>query len=105
MEDKVIKYLLENCKGYNKRKKSIEIMKYLNINDNKSLRRIIEKIRQDNKNKIFICSEAGHKGGYWIAKDYREIDQTIEHLEKRAYEMLKTAKILRKKVKKRKFWW
>lgn len=95
MKNVLIKYLKENCKGYDNRKKSNELMFMLDIYDNKVFRAIIEDIRKTEN--IFICSEAGSNGGYWIPTNKQEIKLTIEHLEKRASEMLKTARILRKK--------
>ena len=71
-------------------------MKIIDITDHKTFRTIIERIRQDKK-KIFICSEAGKNGGYWIPTTIEEMDKTIDHIEARAYEMFKTAKNLREK--------
>jgi hypothetical protein len=97
MEKILIDYLQENCKGYENRVKANVLMEVVGLKDHKTFRSLIEEIRQSSR-KVFICSEAGHKGGYWLPTTKEEIEQTIEHLEKRAYEMFKTAKILRKKV-------
>ena len=95
MKNLLINYLKENCKGYDNRKKANELMYIIDIHDNKVFRAIIEDIRKTEN--VFICSEAGKNGGYWIPTNKQEIKLTIEHLEKRASEMLKTARILRKK--------
>ena len=92
----LIDYLKHNCVGYENRQKAYKLMKVINIKDHKTFRNIIETIRQSDEN-VFICSEAGSNGGYWIPINKQEIKITIEHLEKRASEMLKTARILRKK--------
>ena len=97
MKELLIEYLKNNCVGYDNRQKSNKLMKIVNITDNKEFRALIEDIRQSN-NKIFICSEAGKTGGYWLPTTKTEIRDTIDHLESRAYEMIKTAKILREKV-------
>ena len=96
MEETLINFLLNNCVGYENRKKAFELMPIVNLNDHKTFRNLIEDIRQAD-NDVFICSEAGQGGGYWIPTESCEIEDTITHLRKRAYEMLRTAESLRKK--------
>lgn len=96
MKELLIEYLKNNCIGYDNRQKSNKLMKVVNITDNKEFRALIEEIRQS-KETIFICSEAGKDGGYWLPTTKEEVEITIDHLEARAYEMIKTAKILREK--------
>lgn len=97
MRDVLVDYLLVNCRGYENRQKAFELMKIVDIQDHKTFRSLIEEIRQDEK-EIFICSEAGKDGGYWIPTEYSEVEDTISHLVKRGQEMFKTASILRKKA-------
>lgn len=97
MKNILIEYLKNNCVGYDNRQKAYQIMKVVNVKDHKTFRNMIEDIRQS-KETIFICSEAGQNGGYWLPTTEEEITTTINHLEARAYEMFRTAKILRKKV-------
>lgn len=97
MKELLIEYLKNNCVGYDNRQKSNRLMKVVDITDNKEFRDLIQSIRQS-KETIFICSEAGKTGGYWLPTTETEIRDTIDHLEFRAYEMIKTAKILREKV-------
>ena len=97
MENLLINYLQENCKGYENRVKANVLMEVVGLKDHKTFRSLIEEIRQST-NRIFICSEAGQQGGYWLPTTKEEIEQTIAHLEKRGYEMFKTAKILREKT-------
>jgi threonine synthase len=97
MKELLIEYLKDNCIGYDNRQKAYQLMKIVDIKDHKTFRRMIEDIRQSD-NRIFICSEAGKDGGYWLPTTKEEIVTTIDHLESRAYEMIKTAKILREKV-------
>jgi hypothetical protein len=96
----LIKYLEENCKGYENRQKAFKLMQVIDVEDHKTFRSIVEEIRQDDDG-IFICSEAGKKGGYWIPTTYDEVQDTLNHLHKRAKEMLKTYSILRKKIKRK----
>lgn len=97
MENLLINYLKENCIGYENRVKANVLMQVVGISDHKTFRNLVEQIRQS-KNKIFICSEAGQQGGYWLPTTKEEIETTINHLESRACEMFKTAKILREKT-------
>lgn len=97
MKEVLIDYLMINCKGYDNRQKAYQLMPIVDIQDHKTFRSLIEEIRQED-NQIFICSEAGKDGGYWIPTEYDEVQTTIDHLVKRGQEMFKTASILRKKV-------
>lgn len=100
MKEILINYLLENCKGYENREKANKLMQVVNIKDHKTFRSLIEEIRQD-YNEVFICSKAGENGGYYIPTEYEEVQDTIDHLDKRGLEMLKTADILLKKAQRK----
>lgn len=96
MKEILIDYLIKNCRGYENRQKAYQLMKIVNIQDHKTFRALIEEIRQD-ENEIFICSEAGRLGGYYIPTEYEEVQDTLNHLYKRSMEMLKTYSILKNK--------
>lgn len=96
---KIYDYLKENAVGYEKRVKSSTLMKEFNITDNKTLRFYIEEIRNSDTLQKIVCSEAGKKGGYWIATNQEEVYNTLEHLYKRSMQMLKTYSIIKKKYK------
>ena len=90
-------YMLKNNIGYINRIKSNVLMEKFNINDNKQFRKYIQLLREDENIDKIICSEAGHKGGYWIATDKAEVLGTMNHLYKRAMEMLKVYAIIKRK--------
>lgn len=96
---KIYNYLKENAVGYENRVKSDVLMKEFEINDNKTLRSYIQEIRESGILIKIICSEAGSDGGYWIATDNKEVRKTLDHLYKRAIEMLKNYSILKRKAK------
>jgi hypothetical protein len=73
-------------------------MKRFGIKDNKTFRGVIERIRQNDEFDKIICSQAGKKGGYWIATNQQDVRDTLEHLYKRSMEMLKTYSIIRNKA-------
>lgn len=95
---KIYEYLKKNAVGYSKRVKSGILMKEFSIKDNKTLRMHIQSIRNDEKMQKIICSEAGKNGGYWIATNEKEIQKTINHIYKRAMEMLKTYSAIKRKA-------
>ena len=92
-------YLKNNAVGYEKRVKSWVIMQKFGITDNKTFRGYIEEIRQSPVLQKIICSQAGQNGGYWVASNDKEVEDTLEHLYKRAIEMLKTYAIIKRKYK------
>ena len=96
--DQLYYYMLKNAVGRKKMVKSGVLMKKFNINDNKTFRSYIEEIRLSDKYDKIICSEAGSKGGYWIATNQQEITDTLEHLYKRSMQMLKTYSRIKNKA-------
>lgn len=96
---KIYDFMKNNAVGYEKRMKSSELMKYFNIDDNKTFRAYVEEIRQSAVLQKIICSESGYNGGYWIATNQDEVYDTLNHLYKRAMEMLKTYAIIKNKYK------
>ena len=95
----IYNYLKENAVGYENRIKSWVLMKEFNIKDNKTLRSYIEDIRNSEVLQKIVCSEAGKNGGYYLATNDNEVYETLEHLYKRAMQMLKTYSIIKKKYK------
>ncbi len=102
MEDLIYGYLIKNCVGYDNRIKGNRLMKIFKIKDEKVFRSQIEKIRDNEKFKRLIGSEAGCQGGYWIIKNLDEYRLTAHHLCARAEKMKKTYKSLEEKVKNKK---
>ena len=96
---KIYNYLKTEAIGYENRVKADALMQMFEINDNKTLRSYIQEIRESEILTKIVCSEAGKSGGYWIATDYKEVKQTLDHLYKRSMEMLKNYSILKKKAR------
>ena len=96
--DQLYYYMIKQAVGRAKMVKSSELMKRFNINDNKTFRSYIEEIRLNDKYDKIVCSEAGSKGGYWIATSQEEITDTLEHLYKRSMQMLKTYSRIKQKA-------
>ncbi len=96
--DQLYYYMTKNAVGRTKMVKSSVLMKKFNINDNKTFRSYIEEMRLSDKYDKIVCSEAGSKGGYWIATNQQEITDTLEHLYKRSMQMLKTYSRIKQKA-------
>ena len=96
--DQLYYYMTKNTVGRTKMVKSSVLMEKFNINDNKTFRSMIEAIRLSDKYDKIICSEAGSKGGYWIATSQEEITDTLEHLYKRSMQMLMTYSRIKQKA-------
>lgn len=96
--DQLYYYMLKHAVGRKKMIKSSVLMEKFNINDNKTFRSMIEAIRLSDKYDKIICSEAGSKGGYWIATSQEEITDTLEHLYKRSMQMLMTYSRIKQKA-------
>jgi hypothetical protein len=59
-------------------------------------------INEMRKNGTLICSTGGEEGGYWIPKDWNELEDYIEReLHSRAMDLLEQEKALRKEGEKR----
>lgn len=94
MEEQIYDYLINNCVGYNNRIKAYKLMRMFNINNHKTFRSKIQKIRQNKQFKKIVGSEAGKRGGYWIIANENEYKETMFHLRARSDEMKKTCDII-----------
>ena len=96
--DQLYYYMIKHAVGRKKMLKSSVLMEKFGITDNKAFRGMIETIRLSDKYDKIVCSEAGVKGGYWIATSQEEITDTLEHLYKRSMQMLKTYSRIKQKA-------
>lgn len=94
IEQEVYDYLLENCIGKKRRIKNYELMKIFNVGSDKSMRKIIQNIREDKNFPLIVGSIAGINGGNFICCTEEEILETINHLKHRANQMLRMTHVL-----------
>ena len=92
-------YLKENAVGYENRIKSNKLMEVFEIPTNDTLRAYIQEIRQSCILQKIVCSQAGNNGGYWIATNEEEVEETLKHLYNRSMEMLKTYSKIKAKAR------
>ena len=73
----------------------LPLRKKFDINSDKSLRKIIQNIRENKDFYLIVGSVSGRTGGFYICHTEQEIIETIENIKHRA--KLKLNKVLREK--------
>lgn len=66
MEERIYNYLITNHIGKDNLIKNKELRKLFNINSDKSLRKIIQNIREDKRFYLIVGSVSGRTGGFYI---------------------------------------
>lgn len=94
MEEKVYSYLIENHIGKENLIKNQDLRKLFNIKGDKTLRKIIQNIRENKEYYLIIGSASGKTGGYYICQTEEEINDTICNIRHRANEMLRMCHVL-----------
>lgn len=94
MENKIYMYLIENHVGKENLIKNKELRQLFGIKSDKSLRKIIQNIRESKEYYLIIGSISGKTGGYYICQTEEEINSTIDNLRHRANQMHRTCHIL-----------
>ncbi len=100
MEERVYSYLIENHVGKENLIKNKELRKLFEINSDKSMRKVIQNIREDRKFYLIVGSISGKTGGFYICQTEEEIDETIDNIKHRANQMLRMCHILEWKKEK-----
>ena len=94
MEDKIYQYLIEHHVGKDNLIKNQDLRKMFDIKSDKSLRKIIQNIRENKEYYLIIGSVSGKTGGYYICQTEDEIADTIDNIRHRANEMLRMCHVL-----------
>ena len=94
MEDKIYQYLIEHHIGKDNLIKNQDLRKLFDIKSDKSLRKIIQNIRESKEYYLIIGSVSGKTGGYYICQTEDEITDTIDNIRHRANEMLRMCYVL-----------
>lgn len=100
MEEQVYSYLITKHVGKRNLIKNSDLRKKFNINSDKSMRKIIQNIREDKTYYLIVGSVSGKTGGFYICQTEEEINETIDNIRHRAGEMYKMCHILEWKKKK-----
>lgn len=94
MEERIYNYLITNHIGKANLIKNKELRKLFNINSDKSLRKIIQNIREDKRFYLIVGSVSGRTGGFYICHTEEEIEDTIDNIKHRANQMLRMCHVL-----------
>lgn len=97
MEELIYAYLIKHCVGYKNRIKAKELQKNFGIKDNKTFRKIIDKIRRNNNYRYAVMSKSNFRGGYWIATSQEEINAVTDDFKRRAKYIENTGEIISNK--------
>ena len=95
MEEKVYSYLIMNHIGKENLIKNKDLRKLFDINSDKSMRKIIQNIREDKKFYLIVGSQSGKSGGFFICQNNEEISETIDNIRHRANQMHRMCHVLR----------
>lgn len=97
-EQMVYMYLCQNHRGKDSLIKNKELRKLFNINSDKTMRKVIQNIRENENYKEMIGSVSGRLGGFFTCLTDTEKRETINNIKHRAKEMLKMCEILENKM-------
>ena len=94
LEEQIYTYLLNYHLGREKLIKNKDLRAKFHVNSDKSLRKIIQTIRENKQFSQIIGSVSGKNGGFYICKSEEEVQETINNIKHRANQMLKMCYIL-----------
>ena len=100
VEAKVYNYLITNHIGKENLIKNKELRKMFNINSDKSMRKVIQNIRENKKYYLIVGSISGKTGGFYICHTEEEMQDTIDNIKHRANQMHRMCHVLESKRKK-----
>lgn len=94
MEEKIYNYLITNHIGKDKLIKNKDLRRIFGIHSDKTLRKIIQNIREDKNFYLIVGSISGRTGGFYICHTEEEIIETIDNIRHRANQMLRMCHVL-----------
>ena len=94
LEEQIYEYLLSYHLGRDNLIKNKDLRARFNVSSDKSLRKIIQNIREDNQFSKIIGSVSGKSGGFYICKTDEEVEETINNIKHRADQMLRMCYVL-----------
>lgn len=100
MEEQVYSYLITNHVGKANLIKNQELRKMFNIHSDKSMRKVIQNIRENKDFYLIVGSVSGKTGGFFICQTEDEINETIDNIKHRANQMHRMCHVLEWKKEK-----
>lgn len=93
-EQLVYDYLLNYHVGRENMIKNRVLREMFNVGSDKSMRKIIQNIREDKQFEKIVGSVSGKSGEFYICNTDEEIEETIENIRKRAGQMYRMCHVL-----------
>lgn len=97
LEKQIYEYLLSYHLGRENLIKNKDLRARFNVSSDKSLRKIIQNIRESKDFSKIIGSVSGKSGGFYICETDEEIEETINNIKHRANQMLRMCYVLKRK--------
>ena len=94
IENLVYEYLCAHHKGKDNLIKNKDLRRLFNVNDDKSMRKIIQHLRESENYPLMVGSISGKSGGFYICITDNEKQETINNIRHRANQMLRMTKVL-----------
>lgn len=95
MEVKIYNFLMKYCQGKQNLIKNKDLRLLFDVGSDKSLRKIIQNIRESTDYKHVVGSVSGKSGSFYICINEEEILETIKNIEHRANQMLRMSYVLK----------
>ena len=100
MEEKIYAYLIAHHVGKANLIKNKDLREIFGIKSDRTLRKIIQNIRENKDFYLVVGSVSGRTGGFYICQTIEEINETIDGINHRANQMLKGCYIIEWKKEK-----
>lgn len=100
MEEQVYSYLIANHVGKNHLIKNVDLRKLFDIKSDKSMRKVIQNIRENKMFYLMVGSVSGKSGGFYICQTKEEMEETINNIKHRANQMHRMCHVLNWKMEK-----
>lgn len=94
MEKEVYEYLCQNHLGKDNLIKNQDLRAKFGIKSDKSMRKVIQNIRESKDYPKMVGSLSGNAGGFFICVTDEEKQETINNIKHRANQMLRACHIL-----------
>lgn len=99
IESKVYDYLCEYHRGKKNLIKNKVLRELFGINSDKTMRKVIQNIRESKEFPEIVGSVSGVRGGFYICRTDEERQETINNIKHRANQMLRMTHVLEWKEK------
>ena len=94
LEQAVYDYLVANHFGEENLIKNQDLRAKFEIKSDKTMRKVIQNIRENKNFELIVGSVSGRSGGFYICKTDEEIEKTINNIKHRANQMLRMTHVL-----------